>query len=319
MNITAPFANAQAAQCVVMVPPINFGYNEQTGRDNAFQKPLTISKERISKRALVEFEKMIGKIRQAGAYVIKLNPPANGLLTPDAVFPNNWFMTNNHGDLFIFPMLTENRQREIQFDALSVVLSHAQKSIRQVSTIGNGIDKNRVLEGTGAMVLDRANSRIYAALSERCNPDMLQDFANIAGFSEVITFDTLGMDGKPIYHTNVVMSIGECIAVICSECIPDSEQREEVLAKLSEHHTVIDINKEQMNKFCGNTLQLKNLRGERLWVMSQTAWDNFKPQQRQLFQSDGIPLVCEIPTIESVGGGSCRCMLAEVFLPGKAL
>lgn len=305
----------QSTSTVLMVPPFNFGFNSETGEDNEFQSTLDLLPEEITRLALKEFDEMVLSLQSHGVEVLRLNPPVNGLLTPDAVFPNNWIMTTLVGDIFIFPMLTANRKREVQIEEVTTLLAFSKRKVRQISLVGNHFFGSSVLEGTGAMVIDHQNSRIYAAISDRCSVSLLNQFAEISGYQEVVAFDTIGRSGKPIYHTNVVMSIGEKVAVICSECISDEDQRKLVVSKLQEHHVMVDISMEQMEQFCGNVLQLTTKQEERLWVISRSAWNGFTPEQRRTFEMDGQISVCDINTIEAIGGGSCRCMLAEIFLP----
>lgn len=314
--MTQPVRNqGYPASSVVMVPPRTFMYNTQTGEDNEFQHQLNLSREAIRTRAMAEFEGMVNNLRCHGVAVLLFDEQEDGFCLPDAVFPNNWLGTTREGEVHCFPMLTENRRKEVRPQALKAMLHNAGKQVSKLCFV-EGSSPSVSLEGTGAMVLDHQHSRVFAALSERCDKDLLTKYASDNGFDEVISFTTRGSSGKPIYHTNVLLSIGLDTAVICSECIPDELQRERVLVKLQATHKVIDISYSQMaEQFCGNVLQLASNTGKALWVMSSSAFGGFTASQRRMLEASGKLVVNEINTIEQIGGGSCRCMLAEMFLP----
>ena len=304
---------------VLMVPPRHFAFNTQTSADNAFQHKPDMSNATLRERVMAEFDAMVARLRNDGMSVITFDShdsiQGQEQETPDAVFPNNWVTTHPEGDVFLYPMHTPNRRAEVKPDALHVLLQQNGFNVRQMAFVGGPAETVRALEGTGVMVFDRLHQRIYAALSERCDEALLHDFASIAGARDVIAFNTAGSTGTPVYHTNVLMSIGQSTAVICSECIVE-EERAGVISALSDTHTIIDISMAQMEQqFCGNVLQLKNKKGEPVWVMSESAYQGFTPAQRKIFEQDSTLCVNAIPLIEQVGGGSCRCMLAEIFLP----
>ena len=306
-----------SASTVLMVPPKTFMFNAQTGKDNEFQHITGDADSVLRDKAMGEFTAMVENLRNCGVEVIEFDAYEQGEVLPDAVFPNNWLMTNSKGEVLLFPMLTENRRQEVKPEKLHKTL-YAHRRMVSESVFVGGMTDNAVLEGTGAMVIDHANNRIFAALSERCDAQLLHDFAKQQQFDQVVCFSTHGASGKPIYHTNVLMSIGEDIAIICSTCITDDAERYTVLKALEKTHKVIDISYQQMAAhFCGNILQLQSRTGNKLWVMSESAYSGFTRDQRELLKSSGELVVNAIPTIENVGGGSCRCMLAEVFLPSQ--
>ena len=315
---SSPLLTPYPASTVVMVPPRTFMFNPQTGLDNEFQHTSSDSDKQLRDKALAEFDNMVNNLRQHGVEVILLDSYRPGEVLPDAVFPNNWLATNRHGEMLLFPMLTENRRKEVKPEVVSQVMVKAGRKIVNSRFVG-AEHPELVLEGTGAMVLDHNNNKVYAALSERCDRQLVEAFASQQGISEVICFNTQGSTGKPIYHTNVMLSIGEDIAIICSDTIVEPDEKSRVLAELRATHLVIDISYQQMAEhFCANVLQLMNRQGQRIWAMSESAYKGFTAEQRRQLQDSGVLVVNSIPTIENVGGGSCRCMIAEIFLSLEA-
>ena len=309
-------AQAQLARAVVMARPVDFAFNEQTGTDNAFQQRLPLAATEITALALAEFDAMAKRLQQHGLQVMVLEKSPDGIPTPDAVFPNNWFSTSADGSVLVYPMYTENRRQERRVEELArLLLSHGYQ-ISQISWQGLPWEQEQILEGTGVMIFDHPRRRVYAARSQRCHPDALYRFARLRGLTDVQLFDTADSHGQAIYHSNVMMSVGQNIAVICADSLPDPQQRQHVLNSLQATHEVIAISHEQVERhFCGNILQLAAQDGSLLLAMSQNAWNGFTPAQRRVLERHGQPVVNPIPTIEAVGGGSCRCMLAEIFLP----
>ena len=296
---------------IIMVPPVDFAFNEQTGQDNEFQQPSDLPLDVIRDDALSEFNEMVNILRDHHVEVLLLNKQHDTPPLPDAVFPNNWFSTDNQGSITLYPMKTLNRQAEIRPHALSQLLERNHYKIKHTKTIEH---QNQVLEGTGSIIFDHNNTTAYAALSERCDEQLFNNYCQTRGY-QAISFQTAASSGKPFYHTNVMMSIGDSFVVICSEAIISNQ--EQVLNKLSSHHKqIIDISLEQAEKsFCANILQLHNLRNEKLIVMSESAYNGFSKAQRNQLEKHGTLVRCPIPTIETIGGGSARCMIAENFLP----
>jgi len=300
-----------AASTILMVAPTHFAFNPQTGMDNEFQQRSELTPLQIQKSAQNESVQMAALLREKGIDVIMMDCPTKGPLTPDAVFPNNWFSTSTNGELFLYPMATENRRLEVRPEALQRRLASTGRFTKNVIDIRNMEPVGQHLEGTGVLVFDHKQHTLYAALSERCQTDILTQYAESRGL-ELIHFDTQLPSGAPVYHTNVMMSIGESFAVVCSQVI-DQSQRQRVLERLKAGKQMIDMSLEQLNHFCGNLLQLENQQGEKIIVMSQTAYDAFSPQQKRQLQAHGELLAIAIPTIERIGGGSVRCMMAEIF------
>lgn len=307
----------QLTDTVVMVRPQDFAYNEQTAVDNSFQHRPDDSCN-VTEQALNEFSAMVEALRAASINVLVLEPAKQQQsATPDAVFPNNWFSTTVEGKLLIYPMYTENRRQERRVDDL-IKLLEQQFNVQSLEWLSEPNESEQILEGTGALVIDHLQQRLYATQSERCHPQLFADFCVANGYSDNQLFQTQSPQGQPIYHTNVMMSIGDQFAVICDECFVDPAQYRQVKQRLAAQRQVIEITYQQMaDHFCGNILQLRNSEGERVIVMSQSAYRGFTHTQRIQLAQYGKLLPCAIDTIESIGGGSARCMIAEVFLPRR--
>lgn len=298
---------------VLMVRPTDFRFNYETALDNEFQKPSTESPETITQLALNEFSQAVKTLQTHGVTVMILDKKDQNI-TPDAVFPNNWFTTTPSGQMFLFPMKALNRNLERRYNDFAELALKYRRKLTGVCFVGIPEERRYFLEGTGVLIFDHAENCAYAALSERCQVEQIANYQALSGLETAHTFNTKSKNGKPIYHTNVMLSIGEKFAVICSEVIVPQD-RERVLSELAKTKEVIEISEQQMENFAGNILQLKNQNQERLIAMSQAAYDAFTPQQRTQLSKHGQLLPMAIPTIESIGGGSIRCMLAEVFLP----
>ncbi|WP_260260728.1 arginine deiminase-related protein [Vibrio intestinalis] len=310
-------SNKQNANCVVMVPPKEFGYNPQTAQDNEFQHVVDLSTQQIRQRAMSEYQLMVSGLRAEGVQVIELDYLPSATATPDAVFPNNWFSTTSDGQLFTFPMACENRQQEVRTDELVCTLEASGRQVEQIQDLQPNIKQQAYLESTGVVVADHVNKTLYAALSQRCDRAVLEEYAELIDYRRVVSFQTALPSGNPIYHTNVMMAIGERFCVICDELIPQFE-RSFVLKSLAKDKQIISISLEQMNAMCGNVLQLETINGQKVIAMSQSAFDAFTPTQRNQLSSHGKLLSFNVETIESIGGGSVRCMLAEIFLPSRS-
>lgn len=310
---------SRTTDTILMVRPYDFGFNEETGLDNEFQRRLTLSPEEINQRANAEFQAMVDTLRAEGVTVLILEKPEKAYdKTPDAIFPNNWFSTEHDGTLLTFPMAAMNRRRERRPEDVEKLLKANGYKIRNVINVGSLDETEHFLEGTGSMVIDHRAEIVYAARSARCDARQFENFISLRFYEEGIMFDTLSSKGTPIYHTNVMMSIGDRFSVICLECIPDPAQQARVRASLEKSFEVIDISMEQMeNHFCGNILQVNSTGGRPLIVMSQQAHDGFTPEQRGRLSAFGTLLPMDLTTIETIGGGSARCMMAEIFSERK--
>lgn len=325
-DIHADTVRPHLADTVLMVRPFDFAFNEQTAADNEFQKVPDRRPEEINKAALEEFEKSVQLLRDSGVRVIVLekNADANAKKTPDAVFPNNWVSTTPDGNMVLYPMATPNRRDEtLRCRDVQKLFRENGLEVKNVIQIGPSDEDEHFLEGTGSMVIDHTNRIIYAARSIRTNDSQLDNYARTTNYyKSAVAFDTRSSSGLPFYHTNVMMSIGEEFAVVCSECIVDNEvcTKQDVLDALSKGREVIDITLEQAEKyFCGNIIQLRSATtGEKVIAMSESCLRGFTEEQLAVLRRHGNIVAFPVaPTIEFVGGGSARCMIAEVFLPDR--
>lgn len=307
----------QATNHILMVRPAAFSFNPETAKDNAFQdKKKPEPHTQIQTKALSEFDRMVGKLSAAGlslTVVQDTSPPEK----PDAIFPNNWFTTHANGNLVTYPLLSKNRRCERSIEALSLL----RKSFKIVEEIDlSGLEADAVyLEGTGSMVLDRENKYCYAALSERTHLPALQKFGTLLGY-DIFTFPTSGPKNKPIYHTNVMLSVATHFAVVCLSCVADAEARQMLRQKIeASGKAVIEISEAQLGAFCGNVLEVKNQDGQLILVMSERAYRAFTTAQKRTITQTNEILHTNIDTIETFGGGGTRCMMAEIFLPPSSV
>jgi hypothetical protein len=305
---------AQLTDTLVMVAPTDFAFNVQTAPNNEFQHQPSEAPEALRHAVRQEFDAAVALLQEAGVTVLVLEKPPGLPQLPDAVFPNNWFATLADGTVFICKMASANRQAEaLQWPALQALLTKHGRQPKSLIYL-DGPDAP-VLEGTGSLILDRTAKVAYAALSERTTAEALSAWQKHSGYPTAISFKSRSRAGKPFYHTNVLMAIAEKFAVICLEALPDAKERTRVSKALSANHEVIELSLAQTEEnFCANILQVSGGQGP-LTVMSQTAYSGFTPAQIARIEHYGPILALNIPTIERVGGGSARCMLAEVFLP----
>jgi len=303
---------SQLTDTLVMVAPTDFAFNEQTAANNEFQNRPALPLADLRAQVRAEFNEAVRRLRGAGVQVLVLEKPEGLPAMPDAIFPNNWFGMLATGRAFVYKMASQNRRAETQqWPALQALLTANGHQTAEVIYLDAAADA--VLEGTGSLILDRVERIAYAALSERTDPAALAGWAAKAGYRQVISFNTQSSKGLPIYHTNVLMSIGQGVAVVCLEAIPDLADREYLCKHLEARHEVIDLTLAQTEShFCANILQVKGAGGP-ITVLSQRAHDGYTPAQRARLEAYGPLLALPIPTIEDVGGGSARCMLAEVF------
>ena len=291
---------------ILMIRPVKFDYNEQTANSNSFQQKEKEDPKKIQEEAQKEFETFIKKLQAAGIEVIEFFDTSEPH-TPDSVFPNNWIsFHSNH--IILYPMMAENRRKERRQDIVDY-FSDQTTSILDISKEEvNGF----YLEGTGSIVFDYENRIAYASLSPRTNEQLLTELCNWLNYKE-IPFRAVDQDGVPIYHTNVLMSIGKGFAVLCKECITDKEDLETVMNQLKENkHTIIEITIDQMNAFAGNMYQLFNKDGKSFIIMSEQAYLSLDPAQIEALEKFGSIIQTPLYTIEKYGGGSARCMIAEI-------
>ena len=305
---------SQLASGVLMIRPVRFESNPMTAESNRFQGKSSVSPDAQNAAAQQEFDQLAASLRTAGIDVIVVEDTPEPH-TPDSVFPNNWVSFHSDGRVVLYPMEAENRRTERRLDIVEKLDEEPGYSVREIVDLSAHEQAGHYLEGTGSMVLDRANHVAYACLSTRTQLDPLGDFAQRMDY-EVITFDAVDRDGVPIYHTNVLMNVGEELAVICDEAIVDAAQRAAVLQSLRDTgHHVVSLNYDQLDAFAGNMLELRCKNGSRVIAMSQQALDSLDSQQLDRLRENGRIVSAAIDNIEASAGGSVRCMLAELHLP----
>ena len=307
-------SETQLASTVLMIRPTRFESNPMTAESNVFQGRSTATPEEQQEAATMEFDALVDALRSARINVVVENDTPDPH-TPDSIFPNNWVSFHGDGRVVLYPMEAPNRRTERRADIIDRLANEHGFQITDILDLSEHEAAEHYLEGTGSMVLDRSNRIAYACLSSRTQLDPLGDFAQRMDY-DVVSFDAVDRDGVPIYHTNVLMNVGEAVAVICDEAITREEQREAVLARLRETgHSIVHLNYDQLDAFAGNMLELRNSDGDRVLAMSTQAWDSLDAAQRASLQESARIVCSSIDTIESSAGGSVRCMLAEVHLP----
>ena len=305
----------QITNTVLMVRPVRFRMNEETVVNNYFQEEMDLKNEEINRQAQQEFDAFVHKLREVGVKVIGVDDIYEQN-TPDSVFPNNWITFHQNGNVAIYPMFAENRRRERREDILDKVEEEGFL-IENVYDYTDAEQENIFLEGTGAMVLDRVHRKAYCALSPRADEELFIEFCEDFEYTPVIFKAYQEVDGKqvPIYHTNVMMALGEDFAIVCLDTITDKSERKNLLHHLKEDKKeIISITPKQMCQYAGNMLQVQGKDSTYL-VMSDTAYNALTPQQIQTIEKYTQILHSNLETIETCGGGSARCMLAEVFNP----
>ncbi len=285
-----------------------------TAESNRFQGRSTASPGEQQLLAVGEFDGLVNVLRSSGISVVVIDDTYEPH-TPDSIFPNNWISLHADGRVVLYPMEAENRRTERRTDVIEKLDNELGFQVSEIVDLTGHENTAHFLEGTGSMVLDRSNHVAYACLSSRTQLDPLGDFAQRMDY-DVVAFDAADGDGVPIYHTNVLMNIGEELAVICDAAIHREEQREAVLTRLRDTgHEIIKLTYAQLEAFAGNMLELRNKEGERVIAMSQRAHDSLDKEQLQLLEANGQVVTAPIDNIEMSAGGSVRCMLAEIHLP----
>ena len=302
-----------------MVRPFFFRMNEQTSVNNYYQTAVSlVNTDDVTYRALIEFDRFMTLLAENGVKVLVQNDL--GLHdTPDSIFPNNWISTDQEGRVFIYPMYAANRRLEKQIPVIET-LKNACLTSFEIIDLSYLEQEQKFLEGTGSLVLDHLLRRAYMSISERSHEEVLDQWALKSGYKPIRFRSFQSVDGSrlPIYHTNVMMAVGSKWAVICADAIDDIDERAMVLNQLSEGREVIVISEEQTARFAGNILEVKDDNGNLLIVMSESAFRAYSISQLNQLKSFGKLVVVDIETIEKYGGGSARCMLAEVFLTLKS-
>ncbi|MGB5418067.1 citrulline utilization hydrolase CtlX [Algibacter sp.] len=309
----------QTTNTILMIRPVNFRMNEQTAVNNYYQEVIDgVLPETINTKAQREFDAYVEKLKAIGVNVIVVNDNT-GTDTPDSIFPNNWVSFHENGDVGLYPMFAENRRLERREDILET-LEEKGFVINNIVDYTSAEAEHVFLEGTGSVILDRENRKAYCALSPRADEDLFIEFCEDFEYSPVVfnAYQTVNGERKAIYHTNVMMCIGETFAVICLSCIDDKKERKQVIKHLKEDgKSIIDITEAQLTNFAGNMLQVRGTNDERYLIMSQTAFDSLTSFQIKTLEKHTKILSSSLETIETCGGGSARCMMAEVFLPNQ--
>ncbi|SFR64706.1 citrulline utilization hydrolase CtlX [Maribacter stanieri] len=305
----------QITNTILMIRPVSFRMNEQTAVNNYFMEDIDLKNQEINAQAQEEFDAFVSLLKSKGVNVIVVEDTKEPD-TPDSIFPNNWISFHSNGTVGVYPMFAENRRNERREDILETLEENGFK-IKDVIDYTSAEDEGLFLEGTGSILIDRVNKKAYCALSERANEDLFIEFCEDFDFFPVIFTANQSVDGKrlPIYHTNVMMALAEDFVVICTDSIDDKKERKNVLDHLKKDgKEVIIITEGQMHHFAGNMLQVLGADDKRYMVMSSAAYHSLRPEQVAQIENHCAILHSSLHTIETCGGGSARCMMAEVFL-----
>lgn len=299
-----------------MIRPVRFRMNEETAVNNYYQEDTSIAD--ANAKAQKEFDEFVKVLKKVGINVIVIDddPDHN---TPDSIFPNNWVSFHENGDVALYPMFAVNRRRERRPEVLDIIESSGFE-IKNIIDYTNAEDEEVFLEGTGSLVLDRVNRKAYCALSPRADEDLLIEFCEDFEYTPIIftAYQTVEDKRLPIYHTNVMMGVGETFAVVCMDCIDDKKERKNLVTHLkNDGKEIIAISEDQVNSFAGNMLQVVGSGDKRYLVMSSAAYHSLTKDQVTKIEQHCAILHSDLTTIETLGGGSARCMMAEVFLPRK--
>jgi len=296
---------------LLMIKPVDFGFNAETAVNNVFQSA-TI--EATQQNALNEFNSFVTLLKDNGIHVtvIEDTPVPH---TPDSIFPNNWISFHADGTIILYPMFAPNRRAERKQHVLDVIKN--KFIVKQEIDLTKYENENLFLEGTGSMVLDRENKIAYACLSPRTNEKVIEEFCTLRNY-KTVTFTATDDNGIEIYHTNVMMCVADKFVVICLDSIIKHEERKKIIETITQTgKEIIEISQQQLNAFAGNMLQVINADNEKLLIMSTQAFNSLTVQQKDTLKRYNHILHSQLDTIEKAGGGSARCMLAEIFLPLK--
>lgn len=312
----------QITNQLLMIRPVNFRLNEETAVNNYFQKEIAKSPEEITKLAQKEFDEFVNRLRGVGVNVLVIEDIAKNH-TPDSIFPNNWISFHEDGTIVLYPMFAKNRRKERRMDIIKTIRNPQSRTLSLESYhVNRTIDytkmekSNIFLEGTGSLLLDRVNRKVYCALSDRANESLITIFCKDLNYTPIlfIANQTVKKERKAIYHTNVMMALGETFAVICLDTIDNKLEAENVIQNLKQDKKeIIEISEEQMHSFAGNMLQVEGANGKKPLVMSQQAFESLSEEQINKIQKHCSILSSDLKTIETLGGGSARCMMAEIF------
>ena len=307
----------QTTNSILMIRPVAFRMNEQTAVNNYYQKVLDgLLPSTVNEKAQQEFDVFVEKLRSIGVDVTVVDDVLEPD-TPDSIFPNNWISFHENADVALYPMFAENRRLERREEILDLLEEKGFEIENIVDYTDAEID-GFYLEGTGSLLLDRANAKAYCALSPRADEELFIEFCEDFDMEPILfeAFQTVNGERKVIYHTNVMMCLGETFAVICADCIDDKKERKMVLDHLKrDNKEIILITEDQLNNFAGNMLEVRGNDDKRYLIMSAAAHQILNDKQIEQLQKHAEILSSSLDTIEACGGGSARCMMAEIFLP----
>jgi hypothetical protein len=298
---------------IFLIRPASFGFNAQTEASNAFQKKSIDNREVIMEKALKEFDAFVEKLRNKGVNV-EVYDDTSSPEKPDAIFPNNWISLHEDGKLILYPMLAENRRAERRGDIINSLKERFV--VTHILDLSKYEQNDKFLEGTGSIVFDQVNKIAYACMSPRTNKEL---FIKVCGFLNYkpMYFSALDKNGKDIYHTNVIMCLGERFAIACADCVVKEDRDAFIDSLANKEREIIQITFEQMEKFAGNMLALNTNDGKSILVLSQTAFDSLSEIQKDNLNKYSELFPLSINTIEAIGGGSARCLIGEIFLKRK--
>jgi hypothetical protein len=307
----------QLTSSIMMIRPVGFGYNPETAVTNTFQhEDKRYEPDEVQSLALSEFNNFVNKLQHAGVEVIVFEDEIIPK-TPDSIFPNNWVSFHEDGKVVLYPMQAHNRRLERKAQILERLSTRYHFDIRQIVGLSFYENEDKFLEGTGSMMLDRENKIAYACLSPRTNEEVLEKFCELMRYKP-FTFHAVNENNIEIYHTNVMMAVGENIAIVCFDSVPDKNEREALRKSLEESgKTIVPISLQQMNNFAGNMLHVKNKEGRPILVMSDAGYRSLSAEQLNIIKRETDILHANLNCIERFGGGSARCMMAEIFTPKK--
>lgn len=307
----------QYTDTIMMVQPVNFRYNAETACNNYYQKIIEgLTDEKAQEQALIEFNNYVEKLKNHGINVVVVQDTKEPD-TPDSIFPNNWISFHNNGNVGIYPMFAKNRRLERREDILEL-LEKENFLINNVIDYTEAEQDEYYLEGTGSMILDRINHKVYATLSKRTDEDLLIEFCDDFEYSPIIfnSYQTVNGTRELIYHTNVMMTIADDYAIVCLDSIDDKKEKKAIVKSLKENgKEIITISESQVDRFAGNMLQIGSKDGKKFLVMSNSAFKSLNKKQIAIIEKYNPIIHSSLDTIEACGGGSARCMMAEVFLP----
>ncbi|MGB5428471.1 citrulline utilization hydrolase CtlX [Eudoraea sp.] len=306
----------QITNTILMIRPVQFRMNEQTAVNNYFMEDIDLQNNAINLKAQQEFDTFVDVLSNIGIEVIVIeDTPVPD--TPDSIFPNNWISFHSDGTVVIYPMFAENRREERRDDILEILEAKGFR-IENVMDYTSAEKEGLFLEGTGSILMDRVNQKVYCALSDRAHEELVIEFCEDFECTPVIftAYQSVNGERLPIYHTNVMICMGEAYAVICLDAIDDKKERKNVLDHLKQDgKEIIEITEEQMHHFAGNMLQVAGASDKRYLIMSTSAYNSLRPDQISTLEKHNPIVHSPLDTIETCGGGSARCMMAEVFLP----